>query len=95
MKPLTAPFGTDDSASWERDKFSPDKQKVTGAKSSISVHPFNFSFLPSPVLHRQLSSPISAFGCLGISIVILLRKQILSVIEATELLVHRSEAEEP
>ncbi|TWW63808.1 uncharacterized protein C7orf57 homolog [Takifugu flavidus] len=31
MKPLTAPFGTDDSASWEkdRDKFSPDKQKAS------------------------------------------------------------------
>lgn len=42
MKPLTAPFGTDDSASWEkdRDKFSPDKQKVTGPKSSV------FLFIP-------------------------------------------------
>lgn len=42
MKPLTAPFGTDDIASWEkdRDKFSPDKQKVTGPKSSV------FLFIP-------------------------------------------------
>lgn len=48
MKPLTAPFGTDDSASWERDKFSPDKQKVTGAKSTE----FLFTPLISPFCHR-------------------------------------------
>lgn len=48
VKPLTAPFGTDDSASWDRDKCCPDKQKVTGA-AGVFGHPFHFSFLPSSV----------------------------------------------
>lgn len=50
MKPLTAPFGTDDSASWEkdRDKFSPDKQKVTGPKSTV----FLFILLIPPFCHH-------------------------------------------
>uniref|UniRef100_A0A3Q3XC78 Uncharacterized protein n=1 Tax=Mola mola TaxID=94237 RepID=A0A3Q3XC78_MOLML len=38
MQPLTAPFGTDNNAPWERetDRFSPDKQKVNGPESPVS-----------------------------------------------------------
>lgn len=66
MKPLTAPFGTDDSASWEkdRDKFSPDKEKVTGPRSQLLFIP-----LISPLCHhlscRYLSLHHLGFWLLG------------------------------
>lgn len=39
MQLLTAPFGTDNSASWERetDRFSPDKDKVNGPKTPAFI----------------------------------------------------------
>lgn len=54
---LTAPFGTDDSASWERenDRFSPDKEKVTGPENPAFISSFSLTFLPSLVLLRHLS----------------------------------------
>lgn len=60
VKPLSAPFGTDDGASWDRDKCCPDKQ-VTERRL--------FLLIPSFLLFAILSSPIPAFGWFGISFI--------------------------
>lgn len=43
MQPLTAPFGTDSSASWETDTFTHNKPKVNGPKTPA----FTTHLLPS------------------------------------------------